>query len=386
MKYIITFTACSLVSLTIMGQYIDNEPNTVQGGAHFNIGGYGTANHFRTVQAASNHGNVHLLMMQTPGVYRWGLGTRTEEGGGGSGSNFSMFAYADDGNYLAERLTINRSNGFMGITEGNPQASLHVGSFLSQPTAIKIGKLHDVGNINVPLGAACGGYNIDFYGWRDMYVDQVGARIRAERINNYAPNNALIRAMDVAFSTSSGGDIASLTEKMRITWDGKVGIGTSKPQHELSVKGTIGAKKVRVTQDGWADYVFEDGYQLRSIPELEFFIKQHKRLPDIPAASEVATDGIDLGEMNRKLLQKIEELTLYMIEQQKQIDGLRREVDTPSETATEGVDVGEMNKRLVQKVEELSLDIMEQHKNSQRQQAQIDALLDAVKELKSSKI
>lgn len=332
MKHRVSLTiVCTLLYSITQAQYINNEQNTVQTDAHFNIGGYGTANHFRSMQTAGNHGNVHLLMMQSPGLSRWGIGTRTEESGGGTGSNFSLFAYADNGDYLGEHLTVGRLTGFVGLAENNPQARLHVGTYLSQQTAIRIGKLNDAGNINVPIGASCGVYDIDFYGWRDTYSDQVGARIRAERINAYYDNNALIQAMDIAFSTSAGVDGSSLTEKMRIKADGKVGIGVSKPQYELTVNGTIGGRKVKVTQETWADFVFESPYQLRSIPELEMFIKQNGHLPEVPKAEEVKEDGLDLGDMDRKLLQKIEELTLYIIDQHKQIQELRADIEKMKE-------------------------------------------------------
>ena len=76
----------------------------------------------------------------------------------------------------------------------------------------------------------------------------------------------------------------------------------------------------------WADYVFEDNYRLPSLSSVEAYITQHKHLPDIPSEAEVKEKGINLGEMDAKLLQKIEELTLYMIEQHKQIEILKEEV------------------------------------------------------------
>ena len=76
-----------------------------------------------------------------------------------------------------------------------------------------------------------------------------------------------------------------------------------------------------------SDFVFEKDYKLRSIGDLETFIKENKHLPDIPSANDVKENGIDLGEMDAKLLQKIEELTLYIIEQQKQLEELRTQIE-----------------------------------------------------------
>jgi hypothetical protein len=100
---------------------------------------------------------------------------------------------------------------------------------------------------------------------------------------------------------------------------GNVGIGTTDPKAKLSVNGDIYAKRVRVTPDGWADFVFEPSYQLLSLAELDRYIQEHKHLPDMPTAKEVATDGVDLGANQVKLLQKIEEMTLYLIEQHKKL-------------------------------------------------------------------
>ncbi len=108
---------------------------------------------------------------------------------------------------------------------------------------------------------------------------------------------------------------------MTIFGNGSVGIGTTTTgTHKLAVEGSIGARKVKVTASGWADFVFAPEYKLPSLPELEHYIKANRHLPEIPSAKEVAQDGLDLGEMNKKLLQKVEELTLYIIDQHKQME------------------------------------------------------------------
>ena len=109
--------------------------------------------------------------------------------------------------------------------------------------------------------------------------------------------------------------------------NGKIGIGTQFPQAELSVNGTILAKEVRVNTSStyWPDYVFENNYKMMTLSELENYINEYKHLPGIPSASEVEESGsVDLGEMNTLLLQKVEELTKYIIDLQKQIDELKK--------------------------------------------------------------
>lgn len=116
------------------------------------------------------------------------------------------------------------------------------------------------------------------------------------------------------------------SDRLVIEHDGNVGIGTTDPKNKLSVNGTIWAQEVKVMLDDAADWVFEDDYELRSLVEVETFIKDNKHLPDVPSADEFREQDMNVAEMNNKLLQKIEELTLYLIEQNKEIELLKRKM------------------------------------------------------------
>ena len=105
---------------------------------------------------------------------------------------------------------------------------------------------------------------------------------------------------------------------MMIAPTGNVGIGTTNPTSKLSVNGTITTKEVVVTATGWSDYVFLPAYRLKPLPEVAAYIQQNHHLPGIPSESEVRDNGISLGEMQSKLLAKIEELTLHAIQLDQQ--------------------------------------------------------------------
>jgi len=127
-------------------------------------------------------------------------------------------------------------------------------------------------------------------------------------------NRALVHGFNDELVVNFGGDFEGGTVII-----GKVGIGTSSPQNELSVNGTIWAKKVRVRLTDAADWVFNEDYELRPLEEVKTFISRHKHLPEIPSAAEFRANDMEVSEMTNKLLQKIEELTLYTIAQEEKL-------------------------------------------------------------------
>lgn len=147
--------------------------------------------------------------------------------------------------------------------------------------------------------------------------------------------NLLLIAFAISLTSCSAQNLSfrTITEK-----DGKIGIGTSVPDELLTVKGKIHTQEVIVDLKGAVapDYVFESyflgasemdpTYHLPSLEEVASYIEANHHLKDVPSARVLAADGMELKKMNLILLQKIEELTLYTLQQQKEIDALKAQI------------------------------------------------------------
>lgn len=132
-----------------------------------------------------------------------------------------------------------------------------------------------------------------------------------------------VGAVSASFGTRSNHNFRLVTNdlpRLNITYDGKVGIGTINPIYLFEVNGTMRSKEIIVETVNWPDYVFDESYQLPSLKELEEFIRAHQHLPDIPTASEMEQNGMLVGETQKKMMEKIEELTLYILELHHRIE------------------------------------------------------------------
>lgn len=125
-----------------------------------------------------------------------------------------------------------------------------------------------------------------------------------------------IHGIDYRFTQFTNGNPSSV-----LTFQGgNVGIGTTSPDSQLTVNGVIHAKEIKVDSSVWPDYVFKRDYHLLSLTEVEDYIDKNQHLPEMPSEQEILKEGINLGEINKLLVKKVEELTLYLIHQKEETD------------------------------------------------------------------
>ncbi|MEP1490170.1 MAG: fibronectin type III domain-containing protein [Algibacter sp.] len=155
--------------------------------------------------------------------------------------------------------------------------------------------------------------NDEFFSYGPTLYEISGQEPSIEELINAQPNN-------IQTSTSTNTGYWSLNNEDVYYNGGRVGIGTDEPDEKLAVNGNIHTKEIRVDLNDWPDYVFTDKHQLPTLKEVENHIRENGHLKNIPSVKEVKEKGILLGHMNANLLEKIEELTLYTIQQQKELE------------------------------------------------------------------
>lgn len=282
-----------------------------------------------------NDGSISLMTSESgASSYQpdWNLGLFIDyEGKTGIGtsnptSHFEVFGE------VQPKFTLSNPNGNLIIAIADQPGDFAPGS---QPMDV-VFKTHDINNhhgmifnINDNYGDGDGYIKFNDYlnhstlsiynnGKIGIHQDNPSALLHIE--NPGDPGDKLLQIGDNTYFTDT-----------ELKMNGKIVLGNNPitpGTYRLYVEDGILAEKVKVElTTNWSDFVFEENYPLKPIDELESFIKLNKHLPEIPSAMEVEEDGIDLGEMDAKLLQKIEELTLYIIEQQKQIEALKTEVE-----------------------------------------------------------
>ncbi|MFC7526934.1 hypothetical protein ACFQRK_23460 [Parapedobacter sp. GCM10030251] len=199
------------------------------------------------------------------------------------------------------------ASGSVGIGTASPSSLLHLrGSTIPDPAGT------DMLMIEAPHTAA----SIGSGGIIRFANSVVASDVATIRTHTEGAGNVSLR-----FQTGYG--VGNLADRMVINNIGNVGIGTTSPKERLSVNGNIRAKEIKVEMANWPDYVFQEDYNLMPLADLESYIDTYGHLPGIPTTEEAETEGVELAEMNRKLLEKVEELTLYILEQQREINQLK---------------------------------------------------------------
>ena len=176
-------------------------------------------------------------------------------------------------------------------------------------------------------------------------VNPVNARLHIQgnelydgviRLNNTGTNGGNVFFVATNSSWDIGGNKlgiglgstpSSANVKMVVQSDGRVGIGTNVPAYELDVCGTIRAKEIKVDLESGCSFVFRSDYNLMSLTELEQFIRKNQHLPEIAPEKEMIENGVNMKEMQMKLLQKIEELTLYTIALNKELENMQTRIN-----------------------------------------------------------
>jgi hypothetical protein len=309
------------------------------------------------------------------------IGTNTfdGQGAGTGGSNNSHFGYfsgrvntADGATFVGSLSGYNHTTGyastFVGLSSGQNTTTASWGSFFGHQSGVAntsgfqntfIGSLsgyqNTTGSNNTSVGHFSGGYNSS--GQSNTYIGSYAG------LQCTGSTNTMLGTTAGFYNTSGSGNVflghqAGYNETgssklyidntstatplifgdfsiRKVVLNGKTSIGTANQPtavgsantsaYNLFVKGGILSDEVRV-RIGWADYVFDKNYELKPLDELETFINTHKHLPNVPAASQVAADGLNLGDISRIQQEKIEELTLYVIGQDKQLKAQQKEI------------------------------------------------------------
>jgi hypothetical protein len=254
----------------------------------------------------------------------------------GIGTNNPTEALTVNGGGFALKTGTNIFNiGTSGILAGTP-------SFDNSPVIMEIGHENSMGGRTKFTGL---GIEISGYGYGILTTGKY--RTPSNITNGTSSTGLYCHQADLSVFTKSTRPIIFGTkdlERMRITGDGKVVIGdaaalsvvTASPANPLTdprlfVQGGILTEKLKVapknTADwSWPDYVFSKSYKLNSLDSVETFINKNSHLPDVPSAKEIGTNGFDVAEMDAKLLRKVEELTLYVIEISKKEKENKEEV------------------------------------------------------------
>ncbi|MFT4073836.1 MAG: tail fiber protein [Dysgonamonadaceae bacterium] len=336
MKKTIMFIALALLALSTQAQtvYVPNGASGIGTSSNGNVG-IGVANPIskldingqitiRSWDAVLNSLSTENEVFPLIGIYQgWNKNAIYLAGYNASNRANSPTKYVSIGGSPVERLWVDLLSGNVGIGTTAPLAKLHINSGANN-TYASILATSDAGNNLVVSSLSTQPADTKVFTLCHEYFNSSSCRNNGA-INFYRGGSE--RGGFLTFDTDG-------QERLRIDQWGKLGIGTTNPDQKLTVNGKIHAQEIIVDLNvPAADYVFSKDYSLMPLHQVETFVKENSHLPEIPSASELKEKGLSVGEMQNKLLQKIEELTLYVIQlkkenetQNKQIENLQLQI------------------------------------------------------------
>jgi Repeat of unknown function (DUF5907) len=327
------------VKLEVNGEIVANGRATFNGTGFTTSSAYAFNSPKNTIAASFGSGstlgmlpNEYATAVRFNGAdIAWGdLGYYPGGGGNGSQGNFRFSLAGSAVNTTPSgKLGVGElySEGSIGIGTTTPLSNLHINKDINGGTGILITNTN-AGNSTASHVTVGGVLALDqtmsmyYGGTNNAVLGALTANLTANGGTTGGMNINVVPNAPLRFLTNN-------TQRMIVGANGNVGIGTTAVpvDYKLAVAGNIIAEKIKVKLQsaGWPDYVFDKKYPLLPLPELEKFITKNKHLPQVPTAEDVKKNGIDLGDNQKILLQKVEELTLYMIELNKKVETLAKE-------------------------------------------------------------
>ncbi|KQW99226.1 hypothetical protein [Flavobacterium sp. Root420] len=304
-----------LSSTSYINAQIYTPNGVIQGTSGNNNVGIGTTDapaHRLSIQGG--HGDSRILLHSTGGgsninqadLVLWASEPGLTYSGVGIGNNIHNFTTVNGGLNL---LNPARGGSYIRLLDNYITFNI-ISSSSMQKQALSI---NTEGNLGIGIDNATSKLEI-------LGSSQAGYEIGTLKLKSSSANQFMYFGYDDQFSAGYIQSVKPGTDQQNILIapiGGNVGIGTKSPDSRLAVNGTIHSKEVKVDMNGWSDFVFKKDYNLPTLQEVEKYINEKGHLENI--------HGINLGEMNAKLLQKIEELTLYMIEMKKENEQMKKQ-------------------------------------------------------------